>query len=172
MPEPYSRIGIRVSGVAPLSIGDLSQLYSVSRGASVAVEMPAEVGSVGVSVSRYRFSRRADGPAPEMTATTRAIEWRSLPIGFDRLSANAGLTVADFSMAFADAVIVEGLRDERELMVGATGRLAIRLSRHWSISADAMVARITLQRPFTMSTASAGLAWSVRSPNWLERFLR
>jgi hypothetical protein len=170
--EPYSRIGIRVSGVQPVSIGAFRSLYSSSRGVSAAVEVPAEFGSLGVAMSRQTFSRLADGPAPEMKATTHAIEWRSPAAVARRLSASAGVTVADFDMAFADTVIVEGLRDERELMVGATGRFAIEITRHWSISADAMVARIMLHQPVTMTTLSAGLAWSARPPAWLQRFLR
>jgi hypothetical protein len=163
---------VRVERVTPVSIGRLAPLYRMAPGVGVAVEVPAEFGSVGVALSRFSYHRRPDGPAPDFTADVRTLAWRSPALRVRRARLTAGGKLADFSMAFADSALVEGLRDERELLVAATVRAEIAVTSRLALSFDVDAGRIMFNNPVDLRTVSAGAVWFSRSPDWLRRFLQ
>jgi hypothetical protein len=83
----------------------------------------------------------------------------------------AGIRVAEFDMNFADPLIVDGLRDEKELMVGITGVFGVDVSRHFTLLLGGGLSRILLNVPVTTTSVSLGVQGRVTTPEWLRRIL-
>jgi len=170
-PAPYSAVEITASALHSPPRAPLSNYYTGGSGYALDVGLPLPVGTATLTGVSVPFHGMLDSYR-DFTATEALLGWEmALPL-HGRVTARAGVRTGEFMMAFDDTVIAAGLRDEKELMLGATGEAAVRIAGPWSIAARASWDHVHLHVPTHFLSLQAGLRYTAGLPDWVQEFLR
>jgi hypothetical protein len=171
-PAPYSRLTVRASALAAPRATPVSDYYRVSEGESFGLDIPFEVGILGVTVDLFSLTGDAQASRPNMKAAVAALEWRFGIVSRGPFRIDIGGQLGDFLINYADTIPVARRTYEGELLAGVTGQVSLRLWRHFGIEAHGAHSKIFYTVPVRLTTAGAGVTFTTNTPAWLQAFFR
>jgi hypothetical protein len=172
---PYSTITIRGGAIATRTADPLHAYYPGNRGVAFEVEMPIELGTLGLAVDAITF-RGTTSQQVTTSTNTLAFDWRGrVDIG-SRLALRGGARIGDFHMLFQDPRFKDpGANPDHgteSFLIGPTAAVDLRLFKRLT----ATVAGAWVYLPTATRTKMTNLAvlggYNFGSPHWLQEFLR
>ena len=170
-PPAYSAILLRLGGMHQHVDDRLAQYYAPGTGISADVSTPFEVGEVGITLERASYHGVAPGNHPDFHGTSATLHWRAPAVRLGRVSAALGVHSGAMQFSFNDPTVVEGLRAERELIMGVNAIARFDVGRHVSVWGSAEYSHVWLHVPVHLEPLSAGLQYDITTPAWLKGFL-
>ena len=171
-PSAFSSVTARAGVLHETVDSRLRQLYRPSAGFGLELSTPFDLGHLGVSLERSTFRGVEPEPHPDFRATLALISWRvSLP-AVGAFTVAGGVHAGAMQFSFDDSAIDPGLRKERELVLGVNAVASVRLTRHLSAFVAAEYSHVWLHVPMHVVPITAGIGYTVSSPEWLRDFLR
>jgi len=170
-PAPYSLVDITASADRSAPRGAFGGYYTGGSGYALDLAMPLPVGVVTLTAAHVPYHGMLEAYR-DFTATEALFGWGLALPKRGRLSARAGVRAGEFMMAFDDTVITPGLRNEKELMLGATAEAALRIAGPWSIAAQASWDHVHLHVPTHLLSLQGGLRYTLGLPDWIQEIVR
>lgn len=162
----YRTVSVALAVAAPIAEGALAPWWDAGRGVRLDVHVPFYVGEVGGWAMRVPYTAQADAQ-PDFDAWVVALEWRFSPFSTSRIRPHLGVSAGNFLTTF-DGIETKGLAKESEILVGASGGLAVRVSGATSLSATLTGLQVLTSTPIRLGFATIGIAHTVRTPGWLR----
>lgn len=163
---PYGTVTIGLSGAAPVAEGALAPWWDAGRGVRLDVHVPFYVGDVGAWAMRVPYTARADAQ-PDFDAYVVALEWRVSAFPTSRVRPHVAVSAGNFLTTF-EGVDTKGLAKESEILVGASGGLALRVTGATSVTTSVTGLQVLTSTPIRLAFATIGIAHTLRTPGWLR----
>lgn len=166
----FSQLRLRGSVLRNPVIGQISDDWSAKTGAQVEIAANVARGELGLAVGYLGYD--ATTGKPPFTATLFTLAWMVPVTRVAGVELSAGARLTDLKMEFDDPSIVEGLRTEEEVMLGAIGRARLPLGRKFSAFIDGSYGVLMLHTKTPVALIHAGIERTMRNPGWLRDILR
>lgn len=170
-PEPFSAVTIR-GGATRFSVDSrLSRYYSPETGFVIEASTPFELGELAVTGERGTFAS-VGGANPDFHGTLALLAWRYPQRLFGPVSARLGAHAGVMQFSFQDSLINSGLRKERELVMGVSGSIELRVLSRVSAFVMGEYSHVWLHVPVHLARVSGGVGYTLSTPAWLRNFLK
>jgi hypothetical protein len=171
-PAPFSRLTLRAGALWQETDNRLGEFYRPSTGYAAEVATPFNLGEFALAAERATFTGLAPSPHPDFHGTVGMLKWR---MPFPRLgpfTIAVGAHAGAMQFSFQDTAIAPGLRKEMEMLFGVNAIGSVRLPASFSAFVMGDYSHVHLHVPIHLAPVSAGLGYSLTTPEWLRDFLQ
>lgn len=166
----FSQLRLRGSVLRNPVIGQIRDDWKPRTGGQFEIAANVGWGDLGLAVGYLGYD--ATTGKPPFTATLFTLAWTAPAVRVAGAELSAGVRLTDLKMEFDDPSIVEGLRTEEEILLGAIARARVPLGRTYSAFIDGSYGVLMLHTKTPVVLVHAGIERTLRTPDWLRDILR
>lgn len=169
--QPFETLEVGLGGAGTFGDAPYTDYWTPGPGLEARVTMPFYLGRVAAGALVARHTSVEGVEVPDFLALYFSGTWSAdvpLPGG---LRLEPGLRAGLFRMEF-DTDDAPAVRNEAELAVGPEVWLSAPLGHGWRARAGVGTARLFTFERIDLRFAQVGLSRSLRTPEWLQDFLR
>ena len=186
----FSTVELQAGAATNVNRNGFHRYWSPQPGVEGQAHTPFYLGTVEAGLAYHAYTNAVDD-VPSFKALQGHIGW-GLPVRFGRRATlYTGARLGNYYMIFGDAVTTGtagcgrdnpkgcgddpsavGGRTESELFMGLHHRLAVRVGGAWSVTLGGAYTHVFTGTRLQLWHVTAGLAATLRTPDWLRTFLR
>ncbi len=168
---PFSLTKINFNVVINKSTDELNRLWNPQKGFDGSIEMPFYYGSIEAGI-RYLPYKEKEYYYHDFSTFYYFLGWgKDLNLPY-KIKWYNGFKVGAFAMSFHDDSLNAFQKDETELSAGLNSRISIEVIKNFSLNLAAGYYAVFTHKRIELFLISAGLAYSIKTPNWLKEFLK
>ncbi len=186
----FETMTIHVGGATNFNRTAFHRFWQPGQGGDVTIQTPFYAGQVETGLALHQYAAATDD-VPAFDAMQMHVGW-SLPVTLSpRLQWQTGFRLGNYYMRFGDAVqnghvgcdlggikrcgddaATIGGDSESEFFMGLHTRLQVRMAPTWSVHTGAYLMNAYTHERIRLVYFSAGISYTVQTPDWLQVFLR